>query len=158
MIADPFANWLPDVIADEVTIRTDAINDEALQNMWSFTLNQQQAARIAPTDIKDFLMAVISSRRNQLTERHAAAGQMRFYCWFDEQARQLRLSLVSACHRRPPFACQTVEAVDIDQIVRQFLDSVAEGTLLHDELRDAPVADGECLEEAPLRVWSTLLP
>jgi len=161
MIADPFATWLPEVIADEVTICADAINHEALQNMWTFTLTREQATRITPTDVEDFLRAVIISRRNWLRGRHVLPGQMRFYCWFDEQAGQLRFSMVSACHRRLPFACQVVDAAEVSHVVRRFLQAVAGGLIPRSALCEISHAEDQQPQDPTaglLPVWSTPLP
>jgi hypothetical protein len=50
---------------------------------------------------------------------------MRFYCWHDTQAGQLRFSLVSACHAALPFECPIEPAADLAVVIWSFLGAAA---------------------------------
>src|SRR5262245_19091695 len=101
---DPIAVWLRDVVDDEVVIDPDAINVEAIRNLRCFSLEAEQTTRDSPGEVAAFLRAVVAARNDWLNARKIGTEQMRLYCWFDEQAGQLRLSMVSATHGRLPFA------------------------------------------------------
>ncbi|MCB0752471.1 MAG: hypothetical protein KDC52_13445 [Ignavibacteriae bacterium] len=47
---------------------------------------------------------------------------MLFYVWFDEQASQLRLNLISAEHTIPPFGAE-VKHAPLQEIISDFLTS-----------------------------------
>ncbi|WP_036043359.1 hypothetical protein [Leptospira alstonii] len=47
---------------------------------------------------------------------------MLFYVWFDEQAGQLRLNLISAEHNVPPFGTE-IKPIALDEIITDFLSS-----------------------------------
>jgi hypothetical protein len=79
---------------------------------------------------------------------------MLMYCWHDEQAGQLRLSLVSASHGRLPFGCEVAPVEDLGAVVRSFLGSPYLGGIDWSELR--PSAADEVADDSPpyvLPVW-----
>lgn len=149
MTASPFLDWLPEVAADEVVIEPSNIVAEARGNLWSFSVTSAEAAALDPAHVASFVREVAKARRRHLSARGATA--MRFYCWHDEQAAQLRLSLVSADHGRLPFACSiepAEPAADLESVVASFLNSS-----YHDGI---PLADGPVGENDPERalpVW-----
>ena len=65
---------------------------------------------------------------------------MRFYCWHDAQAGQLRFSLVSAGLEPLPFGCPVESEAELGQVVRDFLGAVA------------------VVPPAPLPVWVAVVP
>jgi hypothetical protein len=161
MSTDPLSTWLPEVLACEITIASDSINDEARKNLWSFTLTEEEAARISVADVEVFLNAIITSRRQWLLARQFPPGQMRFYFWFDELAGQLRFSLVSDSHGCLPFGRPIFDAAGISQVVRPFLQAANGGLIPWNELQEvSPFGKGTDQDPAigPLTVWSTSLP
>jgi hypothetical protein len=121
--ATPFSEWHAEVAADAVVVRPDDITTEARGNQRSFRLDDGHRAAVAPSEVEEFVRAIAAARGRWLTER--GAGPMRFYCWHDAQAGQLRFSLVSAGQAALPFGCPVDPATDLAVVVRQFLGGVA---------------------------------
>jgi hypothetical protein len=67
-------------------------------------------------------------------------GPMRFYCWCDAQAGQLRFSLVSAGPSLLPFRCLVEPAAELGAAARNFL------------------AANAVIPPAPLPVWVAVVP
>lgn len=122
MAVNPFPEWLTEVAADAVVIRPDDMIAEARGNMWTFGLDDEQRAAVTPAEIEEFVRAVAAARSRSLAER--GAGPMRFYCWHDAQAGQLRLSLVSAGSEPLPFGCLVEPAAELSRVVQDFLEAV----------------------------------
>jgi len=155
---EPFASWLADVADDDVIISAGDINAEARGNLWSFSLSADQAADVTAKDVEVFLQAIIGARRERLSVQGVNIGSIRFYCWNDEQAAQLRLSLVSASHGRLPFRCEVKAVGDLAEIVNSFLSSVYHDGILWKELKSFP-CEGEIQgDRYVLPVWSLSLP
>jgi len=157
MSSNPFKEWLTEVSTDCILLNPDDINAEAHGNLWSFTLSSEQVAAVSKTDVVDFIQTVAASRGEWLTTH--ASGPMLFYCWHDEQAGQLRFSLVSAKHGHLPFGCEVVAADQLGTIVQSFLGSSYLGGIPWSELR-LQSDDGTASKSSSnvLPVWSTRLP
>ncbi len=121
MTASPFLEWLPEVAADEIIIEPSSIVAEARGNLWSFSITSTQAAALHPSHVTSFVLAVAETRSRYLLAHGATA--MLFYCWHDEQAAQLRFSLVSAEHGYLPFGCSIDPAGKLESVVASFLNS-----------------------------------
>ncbi len=156
---EPFESWLPDVVADEIVVAPENIGDEAQGNFWSFSLSSEQALAVTVADLEKFLKHVIEARRLALQLRGMKAGAMRFYCWHDDQAAQLRLSLVSTSHGRLPFGGKIVETDYLNEVLLSFLLSPYHDGVPMSELREVGSDENE-LNEKPisLRVWSAEIP
>ena len=127
--ANPFPEWLTEVAADTITVRPEDITAEAQGNLWTFGLSAEQRAAVTPIEVEEFVRAVAAARGRWLAARRA--GSMRFYCWHDAQAGQLRLSLVSAGNSPLPFGCSVELASVLGAVVQDFLGSVVpSGALL----------------------------
>lgn len=122
MATNPFPAWLAEVAADAVVVRPDDITAEARGNLWTFGLDDEQRAVVTPDEVEEFVRVIARARGQWLAER--GAGPMRFYCWHDTQARQLRFSLVSAEQVALPFACPVATTADLAAVVRDFLGTV----------------------------------
>ncbi len=59
--------------------------------------------------------------RQQWLVNMTDAVDMTFYAWLDEQASQLRFSLVSGCGRPLPFGAAYDDSVALEQVVMSFL-------------------------------------
>ena len=135
MTANPFPVWLTDVAADPVvTLPEDAIA-EARGNLWTFGLNDTQLADVTAADVEEFVRNVVSARSRWLAEQ--GVSPMRFYCWHDAQASQLRFSLISDGKTAQPFGCPIEEVADLNTVVRDFLAAAS---------------------PSPLRVWVAVVP
>lgn len=114
--ASPFPEWLAEVTADGVVVRPDDTTAEARSNLWSFGLSAEQRAVVTASDVVAFIDAVSAARGRWLAVR--GLGPMRFYCWHDTQAGQLRFSLVSGGSIRHLFGAP-IEPVSIPRAVAQ---------------------------------------
>ena len=99
--------WFDMAKDDETVIDRDDINHEAHSNLWHFSPTEAEQVDITAKGLRELINAVLDARRAQL-----GGSAMRFYCWHDSQARQLRLSLVSQAHGRLPFAREIRETSD----------------------------------------------
>ncbi len=102
---NPFPEWLEEVANDPVTINTsdEGLLSECRENLWTFSLSQNEAEATSADDAVTFLASIMQFRERQIKARPGPITPMIFYCWFDEQASQLRFSLVSASHKQLPF-------------------------------------------------------
>ena len=159
MVANPFPEWLPDVVADAVVVDPSNIAAEAHGNQWSFSITPEMAAAVSIADVEAFAAGVADARRAWLSAR--GAGPMVLYWWHDEQAGRLRFSLVSAAHGRLPFGRCVIPAASFRVIAEEWLKSPYLGGIPWAEPR--PLAAGEEEQEtAPpplsLPVWSLQVP
>ena len=120
---NPFPAWLTEVAADAITVWPDDATAEARGNLWTFGLNAEQREVVTPIEVEEFVRAVAAARGRWLAARRA--GAMRFYCWHDAQAGQLRLSLVSAGSSPLPFGCAVEPVSVLGAVVRDFLGAVS---------------------------------
>ena len=123
LATNPFTVWLAEVEAAAVVVQPDDIIAEAHGNLWTFGLDDDQRAAITSDEVEAFIRAVFIARGRWLTERQA--GSMRFYCWHDAQAGQLRFSLVSAAHDSLPFGCPIELVKDLNVVIQSFLEDFA---------------------------------
>jgi hypothetical protein len=136
--ANPFPAWLAEVAADAVVVRPGDTTAEARGNLWTFGLDDEQRAAVTATEAEAFVRAVAEARGRWLSER--GSGPMRFYCWHDDQAGQLRLSLVSVGGGPLPFGCPVEQVSLLGAVIRACLEPAARGP------------------SAPLLVWVTVVP
>ncbi len=134
---NPFPGWMAEVAADDVVVRPGDFTAEARGNLWTFGLSEEQRAAVTLIEIEEFVRAVAAARGRWLAERKA--GPMRFYCWHDAQAGQLRLSLVSAGYDALPFSCPIEPVSELRAVVRDFLGATT-------------------VTSTPLPVWVTVVP
>ena len=147
--------WIQDVIEDPVTVAPGDVMKEARGNLWSFSLSSEQAAKIQESDLSHFIGRIIEARRAALTKLGCPPGAMIFYSWFDEQACQLRFSLISGVAALP-FGCETVPAESLKEILDAFLLSPYHDGIPFSELSSSSESE-EPVPQA-LKVWTTRLP
>lgn len=109
--ASVLQRWFDMAKDDETLIDLDDINHEANSNLWHFSPTEAEQVDITAAGLCELIHAVLDARRAQL-----GGCAMRFYCWHDSQARQLRFSLVSQAHGRLPFRCEIRETDDPGEI------------------------------------------
>lgn len=110
--------WLRMVSHDEdLVISTERLNDEATSNMWYFSPSDDVCHEMDAHQVESFVRQVIENRRSLL--RKLSSPEMVFYCWHDAVARQLRFSMVSACHGRLPFSCDLHATADLHEVIHQ---------------------------------------
>ncbi len=111
------------------------VHEEARRNMWSISISQEQAEALTKEDFLTFIEEVLQYKTRQVQDSDTDHGML-FYVWFDEQACQLRGSLVSDFHLRPPFAC-SLQLVDTpEDIVDNFLSSKYHDGIPSSELQE----------------------
>lgn len=122
---NPFAEWLEEVASDPLMVNKseEGLLFECRENLWTFAISQSQVEAITVEDVLYFLSAVMQARERQIKARPEPINPMIFYCWFDDQASQLRFSLVSTSHNRLPFGAIVEETDNFAQIVKLFLSS-----------------------------------
>ena len=154
---NPFSEWLKDVASDDVVVNHSNIEAEACGNLWSFSLSLEEAADVSVADVEEFAANVAESRRDGLLRR--GAGPMLLYWWHDEQAGQLRFSLVSTVHGRLPFGCEVLAVARLGEIAGDWLRSPHVSGIRRDELFRV-TSDQQAPEpiRLVLRVWSLQLP
>ena len=134
MPSETLQTWLRDVAADEICVDPTRPNAEAQANLWTFG----PAAGASLSDWREFVGEVVLAREHRLRVRGMSEREMRLYCWHDQQAGQLRLSLISASPGRLPFG-SPVAAAELDDVLRSWLGLV-----------QTPLV--------PVQVWSVELP
>jgi len=139
---------------------------EARGNLRVFSTSQAEAATLQLQDVIQALHNVATTREQQLLEQHGNTHPMVFYCWVDEQAGQLRFSLVSAFHQKLPFSCTVKIVEQLADVVSAFLHSPYLNGISMSEFgetlaagQQAPLA-ADMAEAANfvLDVWTTRLP
>ncbi|HDS0949415.1 TPA: hypothetical protein QDZ34_001038 [Stenotrophomonas maltophilia] len=108
-------DWFLFAVEDALVIDTDFINEEARGNLCSFS--PAEGCEPDAGALAAFVRRVAAHRALELD-----GHPMRFYCWHDAQARQLRLSLVSTAHGRLPFGCVHETTPDVDCVVRAIVE------------------------------------
>jgi hypothetical protein len=133
--------------------------DEALENMWSLSMTSGRARTTSVAAIVAFLDAVLHNRDRQLRAMHGDTYPMLFYCWVDEQAGQLRFSLIGGNHPRPPFGCELRLVESRASIAEQFLGLSTLDGIPWEELTEV-TPDVSVSDEPPyvLDIWTQQLP
>lgn len=156
-MTDPFPGWLASMADEDVVVRPDDIEAEAVGNLRSLALTREQAAAVSPSGVETFARGVGDARRAWLASRRTAP--MVLYWWHDEQAGHLRFSLVSESHGRLPFGCEIAPASTLAEIATSWLSSTSLFGIPWNEFK--PVARDEVPPEPPtlvLPVWTCHLP
>ena len=158
----PFADWVEKVGADAPTVDPTDVIAEARDNKWMFSLSAEEATSITAEDVEIFIDAVTEKRAEWLRQYGLEAGAMIFYCWHDDQAGQLRFSMVSASHGFLPFGCQLEGVEELRVVVEEWLRSPYLEGISWEELEEVPWNDPEDeedeVEEYVLNIWLTALP
>ena len=157
MSKNPMLDWVQEVADDELVICPDDVVAEARGNRWLFSLSRAQAARLSPADVAEFAAGVVEGRRAQLVR--GGHPPMTMYWWHDEQAGQLRFSMMSAVHKDLPFGCIVVPAATLEDVAQAWLSS-SQGLTPWGELEPVSPDDPFDTEPPPyvLPVWSIQLP
>lgn len=114
-----------DIIADDTLFighsRAD-LQKEIENNMWCISVDSELAKEITVEDLSAFLEKVILNRKGQI-EKLKPPNNMIFYMWFDEQAVQLRLNIISDYDTGLPFGCKVVPVINYSHVIETFLKS-----------------------------------
>lgn len=155
--SDLIRSWFEDAVDGAVVFDVRDINAEANRNLRYFDVPPGMAAPPDVTDVEAFVANVVEARRHHLQSLESSSVAM--YWWHDELAGQLRYSLVSASHRRLPFAARVKQVESVGSIAAEWLSSPW--------LHGIPFEHLSCETELKpprrerrytVRVWSVLLP
>ena len=151
-----------DVINDPLIIAVgpDADCNEPRENLWGLAMTAARAAATSAAEIIDFLLKVIDSRNRQLTARFGTRHPMVFYVWVDEQAGQLRFSLISGQGVRPPFGAEIRCITQPEPLIEHYLTITTHDGIPWDQIIILEPGDPvpEPLPLEPLLVWTVQLP
>ena len=87
------------------------INKQANENMYCYSLSVDN---LNVNQIIEFITKHENAYR-QLTNE-----EIKYYCWYDELAGQIRMSAISNCHTKLPFGCK-IEITDIKTIANEII-------------------------------------
>ncbi|WP_422380249.1 hypothetical protein [Marinicellulosiphila megalodicopiae] len=87
-----------------VIINSTELNNEAHENMYTFGISERDIKDWGTESINQF---IIECRDLYLSKKPNIP--MIFYSWFDNQAGQLRISMVSSSHNKLPFGSRIQE-------------------------------------------------
>ena len=104
-----FKEMLTEIESSEIVV-TPKDDAEPLGNMCSISMTNAQAATLTPEDIVRFIYQAARAF-DRLRQSRCPKHSMMFYCWNDEQAGQLRFSVVSSLPL--PFQCTTRTTHDV---------------------------------------------
>ena len=158
-----FGDWFKEVSSDILVIdeTESGLEIEARNNLWSFSISSDQIQGLTKFDVTVFLEDVIESRRQQIIQQFSGQHSMIFYCWHDEQAGQLRFSLVSVSHGCLPFHAHVEVRDKLEYIAERFLLSPYHEGLPIDEFKpqveESSQGIGTRLPKT-LQVWTKRLP
>jgi hypothetical protein len=130
-----------------------------IKNNTSFiSINSIDKSKIKLDDLLEFYEALISKKSEQIKET-LSSHRMIFYTWFDEQASQLRFSLISDSHEKLPFGAAII-STDLAEIITMFLDSEGMIPFIELEIFDSKeiTLDQEAEVEAKVKVFKKIIP
>ena len=81
------------------------LKEEIAHNLSYIQISDKQREQISENVLLLSIERIINNRREQIIISSKNHG-MYFYLWFDEQACQLRLNLISDFHKKLPFSCK----------------------------------------------------
>lgn len=126
-----------DVRTDEIVIGSsrDDLLTETRANQWLMTLSHEQCQSLTISDLLTLFERIIENRQQQLDQANVDHGMI-FYLWFDEQALQLRLNLISDSQERFPFGCQLNVLLTPESILDRYLHYSYHEAIPWDELHE----------------------
>ncbi|CAH1385460.1 hypothetical protein [Candidatus Nitrotoga sp. M5] len=109
--------WLDELSEEIIVDHSPSIGEQASANMVTFSITEDNLKEWGRESIRDFILA-----SRDLYESNSAGRSMLFYCWYDEQAGQLRFSSISSEHKMPPFQCD-ITYVELDFLIEKIFAS-----------------------------------
>jgi len=144
-------------LPDETVLSGDRLA-EASGNMTWISPTAAQAEKLTSGDLAEWARAIAERRALQLKQLGCGAAIMRFYCWHDGLAGQLRTSAVRNDGQPLPFACKVSETEDIEGVCAEFLRSYLPAPAQPESDVDFAEDDDPDAEPFCLRVWVTQIP
>jgi hypothetical protein len=149
---DPLALLVLSYLDDlEIELRPQNLALEPQLNTWHYSIPE---GGFDPSAVSAALQHVA----RQLSKR--SSGQSgTFYCWYDEQAGQIRLSLSSRPVDQLPFGGRYRSVPDADEVLQLAIADQHPGVVLWEELAQT-TESGEAEEapEPPFAVWTASIP
>jgi len=110
-----------DIINDEIFIghTPEDLTQEIRTNTWLISMISEERANTSSEVLLAFFQAVIDNRIEQVRHSEANHG-MWFYVWHDQQASQLRFSLISDFHAKLPFDAN-ITSTNLETIIEEYL-------------------------------------
>ncbi|WP_216321318.1 hypothetical protein [Deinococcus aestuarii] len=130
-------------------------NQEARGNLCCISISYDLAQQISTSALAGTLSIIRDSWQKRLAEYGKSTGN--FYAYLDEQASQLRFSLISGVESSLPFGCPVDDSATLEEIVANFLNWPYLEGIPFSELREAHEDAGR--EEAlpMVRVYRAVL-
>lgn len=100
-----------------------AIDEEIGENMWCISLDENCMQQVTGTGIIRFFDRLVIEKTHQIRLLHPQM-QAILYVWFDRQALQLRLNILSGASTELPFQCRIQKVALLRPIVDNFLSTV----------------------------------
>ncbi len=139
-----------------LTNRTDLLDKEISENLWSFSLTKELAEQVSPADFLDLFDKICANGQKQLNVSDLPLDLI-YYLWHDEQAGQLRLNFINSNHKKLPFGCILDFVESESEIIQGFLKSEYMVGIPMVDFRDIDTGENE--EEIPytLKVFKRIL-
>ena len=103
--------WVDELSEEIVLDHSTAVGKQGIANMVTIGVGGESLKSWGKESVKEFILAC----RDLMN--HKSNGQsMLFYCWYDEQAGQIRFSAIASEHNNPPFQCE-LQYVELDVLV-----------------------------------------
>ncbi len=112
--------WLSLLDGEVVYVDANDVKLEAVTNMCCFCPTDAESLLLSGPLVRRFVEDCLQRRLQRIVSQQLPP--MKFYCWHDFQARQLRLSMVSSSHGYLPFGCTVVETADLGAVIKQVVD------------------------------------
>ena len=118
-LEEPFRSWL-DELASIPLLLLGEKNEIARENLWSFTLSDEERSRTEIGVVVSFVEGIFDSWESMV----GLHGSVVLYAWYDEMARSLRVSAMpGTVEHGLPFGCQIELVSDVQSIAMTFLDT-----------------------------------
>ena len=142
MTKNEFIESLEEIVSDKILItdEVDNLKEETSNNSWSISGSKEFISQLEIEDIRLFLEKIKINRNQQLNQSNCQIDLI-YYSWFDEQACQLRFSLINSNHKKLPFNSKIIFVNNEDEIIDTFLNSEYHDGIPFEELQDGDIKD-----------------
>ena len=120
MTREEFLHDIEEIISDTLFIG-ESEEEEISNNMWQISISHELANSLKIEDFSTFFKRVILNRKMQVQTLKPTIGML-FYLWFDEQASQIRFSIISNRETGLPFSCEIIPTNNYEVIIKDFLE------------------------------------
>ena len=103
--------WVDELSEEIVLDHSTDVGKQGIANMVTIGVGNESLKSWGKKSVKEFILAC-----RDLIHNKSPGQSMLFYCWYDEQAGQIRFSAIDSEHKNPPFQCD-LEYVELDVLV-----------------------------------------